>query len=506
MAKSRSLSRLAGGLTAVLVLLAVVTLMRLAGVGVLVTQGTSMAPEFTSGDLAMTYRAGSYRVGDVVAYHSDTLNSTVLHRIVEAHGTWFVTRGDNNAWIDPDRPGRSAIKGRLLIRIPRLGQLVTQLKQATTGPPLVTVAAGLLMFAGFSGPTRLHPRRRSPRVARPKGAHRRPHSSGRRILLQGVLAVLAAATAAPIWLLARTATPAASPVTAVAPTATTASAERLVLQYTARTPAAATYADGRVSTGDPIFVNAVRTLTVTATHIGGQDVATKVSAELGHPTGWRLQVPMSDLTSRKTNTGTEATARLDIRAVADLLNRFANETGLPAPGATLALVAEAGAWSMRSELTYDGVQFSAKGQAFTAGRTAAAVPAAQPRRAGTSASSAQSQAISHWRPATIVALPVLLVVVGAAWVRRRRRTTRGSISPDRLLPIAAFHPADGRTIVDMRDAHQLHRSVDHVDRPILLLDAPDGPTYLVDDGAVIYRLRETATGFATGRKAKSDRP
>src|SRR5919199_2638785 len=141
MFRFRSLSRLAGGLTAVLVLLTVVALIGLAGVRVLVTQGTSMAPEFTSGDLAVTYRAGSYRVGDVIAYHSDTLNSTVLHRIVDARGTWFVTRGDNNAWIDPDRPGRTDIKGRLLVRIPRLGKLVTQLRQATMGHPLVTVAA-----------------------------------------------------------------------------------------------------------------------------------------------------------------------------------------------------------------------------------------------------------------------------------------------------------------------------------------------------------------------------
>jgi hypothetical protein len=44
--------------------------------------------------------------------------------------------------------------------------------------------------------------------------------------------------------------------------------------------------------------------------------------------------------------------------------------------------------------------------------------------------------------------------------------------------------------------------VHHADRPILLLDAPDGPTYLVDDGTVIYRLRVRAADSATGRKVE----
>ena len=55
-----------------------------------VTSGVSMQPHFHTGDLAITRPASTYRVGDVVAYHSTLLHVTVLHRIIARHGNRYV--------------------------------------------------------------------------------------------------------------------------------------------------------------------------------------------------------------------------------------------------------------------------------------------------------------------------------------------------------------------------------------------------------------------------------
>ena len=86
------------------------------------THGTSMLPRFRPGDLAVLWASGSYRVGQVVAYQSPLLHSTVLHRIVAYRGGLFSFKGDNNAFVDPLRLPASAIKGSLLLHIPVLGR------------------------------------------------------------------------------------------------------------------------------------------------------------------------------------------------------------------------------------------------------------------------------------------------------------------------------------------------------------------------------------------------
>jgi signal peptidase I len=40
-----------------------------------VTHGISMEPGFHAGDLAVVRKAGNYRVGDVVAYHSEQMKT-----------------------------------------------------------------------------------------------------------------------------------------------------------------------------------------------------------------------------------------------------------------------------------------------------------------------------------------------------------------------------------------------------------------------------------------------
>src|SRR5215218_2486016 len=105
------------------------------------TFGTSMEPGFHTGDLAVLRPAGSYDVGDVIAYRSDSLNTTVMHRIVERDGDRFVTQGDNNSWLDEDQPTTDQVMGALWFRVPQGGKALAALRSPALVFP-VTVAIG----------------------------------------------------------------------------------------------------------------------------------------------------------------------------------------------------------------------------------------------------------------------------------------------------------------------------------------------------------------------------
>ena len=103
------------------------------------THGISMEPGFHTGDLAILSPADSYSVGDVVAYRSESLDTIVMHRIVSMDGDGFVTQGDNNDWLDEDRPTEDEILGRLFFRIPQGGKALDALRSPAVLLPLAGV-------------------------------------------------------------------------------------------------------------------------------------------------------------------------------------------------------------------------------------------------------------------------------------------------------------------------------------------------------------------------------
>ena len=116
------------------------------------THGISMQPRFHAGDLAIVRAASQYQVGDIVAYHSATLHTVVMHRIVVREGARFVFKGDNNSWLDPDKPTQSELIGALWVQVPQGSKLLDFLHAPTT----TGVAVLVLLLAG----TRLRRRRR----------------------------------------------------------------------------------------------------------------------------------------------------------------------------------------------------------------------------------------------------------------------------------------------------------------------------------------------------------
>src|SRR2546421_7228184 len=60
--------------------------------------GSSMHPHLHAGDLVLLRTESEYQSGDVVAYRSAVLGTTVLHRIVGHDDIGFITKGDNNTF------------------------------------------------------------------------------------------------------------------------------------------------------------------------------------------------------------------------------------------------------------------------------------------------------------------------------------------------------------------------------------------------------------------------
>ena len=110
--------------------------------------GTSMLPSLKRSDLVALRAAGSYRVGDIVGYHSTLLHRVVLHRIVAIHAGRYTFKGDNNSFLDPDHPSRAQLVGKLWFHLPAAGKAIGLLHV----PWIVALIAGLLALAvGLGG-------------------------------------------------------------------------------------------------------------------------------------------------------------------------------------------------------------------------------------------------------------------------------------------------------------------------------------------------------------------
>jgi signal peptidase I len=119
------------------------------------TFGTSMEPVLHRGDLVLVRPASEYRAGDIVAYRSSQLRTLVLHRIVGMQGDRFVFKGDNNSWLDVERPARSDLLGRLTVRLPGMGTWLGRLR--SPAGILLVFGSATLLAAGSRRRRRFRP-------------------------------------------------------------------------------------------------------------------------------------------------------------------------------------------------------------------------------------------------------------------------------------------------------------------------------------------------------------
>ena len=113
-----------------------------------VVDGTSMLPRLRGDDLVLLRASRSYHVGEVVGYRSALLRRIVLHRIVAIDHGRYTFRGDNNRFLDPERPTRDRLVGRMWLHVRAGGRMVGVLRV----PWIVGALAALLVLAVGLGP------------------------------------------------------------------------------------------------------------------------------------------------------------------------------------------------------------------------------------------------------------------------------------------------------------------------------------------------------------------
>lgn len=113
--------------------------------GLTVVSGHSMEPTFHTGDLLLSIRQPSYRVGDIISYTvaagQPGAGGRVIHRIAAIDDSGrYRTQGDNNPDSDPWRSTSGDVMGREIFSIPGVGTLL--------GPASAPAALGLV-FGGL---------------------------------------------------------------------------------------------------------------------------------------------------------------------------------------------------------------------------------------------------------------------------------------------------------------------------------------------------------------------
>jgi signal peptidase I len=472
------------------------------GTTYLATHGVSMEPMFHAGDLAVVRAADSYAVGDVVAYHSATLDTTMLHRIVASAGGSFTTQGDNNGWRDPDHPTADQITGRLWVAVPHGGQALAHLH---TPLGLVALGSVVIVVTALLG----NRRRRAPSPGR------RAPSPVRRAAARRVAPVAAAVAAvAAVGGVAAFLVPATGPVAGSAHLAV-----RGHYTYAGTATPGVTYPEGRITTGDPVWRTLADGITVSLQQtvdgpgLTGASGSLRLDLSVCTSDGWSAPLAAGP-TATVGGTGVTATVPVDLRAADDLVRRHYAEIGTTGDGAVLTVTPVgqvAGVAAGRP------VALPAPGAlTFALDSAALRPPDADQLTSSTTVPVATTGVAPRTLPVLRYDLPVSLLrgiaclvaalalaTAAAAWSIGWTGTPGHADDvvlrdPRRLLTVAAL-PAMS-TLVELPDAASLNRVADRVEGFVLQHEG----TFLIQDGATTYRFRPVPV--AAPRPAEHTRP
>ena len=218
--------------------------------------GNSMEPRLHRGDLAVVRAHSPYSPGDVVLYDSHELGTKVLHRIVRVDGGRYVLKGDNNSFLDAERPTEDQILGTLWVRAPAVGRATEWLRQPLHSALLIGLVTLIALGGGVGAGAAVRrgsPAGRRPRVASPLRVAR-PLPDELKPLLTGVAAAAIGCLGLALLSYSRSLT--------ATETVEAAYAHQGRFEYEADVARNAAYPDGHVSTGEPVFLRLVPTLRV----------------------------------------------------------------------------------------------------------------------------------------------------------------------------------------------------------------------------------------------------
>ncbi len=91
-----------------------------------VVMSGSMKPTIKTGSVVVVKPEKTYAKGDIITFQDPTKSkTTITHRIFEASGSAFLTKGDANKDPDPRPVQFSQVKSRYLFKIPYVGYLTS---------------------------------------------------------------------------------------------------------------------------------------------------------------------------------------------------------------------------------------------------------------------------------------------------------------------------------------------------------------------------------------------
>ena len=509
--KRRSLTRVFAGVLSLALLAAGWLFLGPAQVGgstsYAVIVGNSMEPMLERGDLAVIREQSSYRPGDVVLYESPQLRSKVLHRIVRVEGRRFVLKGDNNDFLDNERPTEEQIVGRLWVSVPGAGRVSEWLRKPVHSALLVGLAT-LLALGGGLGAGAVRKRRAGepapgapPRKPRPPAGIDDPQP-----LLVGLGVALAAFGLLALVSFTRP--------TSRAETVSDAYAHQGRFAYAGEVRPSVVYPDGRVSTGEPVFLRLVPRLRMTfAYELESSQRADpagtiRLDARVSDGRGWERTLPLAPPKPFRGRTAT-VSGTLDLRATQELIERVRDLTGSGQSAYTVAVaprVTVRGAVGGESvdtvfapRLVFDlgdlRLQPNLSGSGEGVSPFAPREPGAGTHEtANTIELGALSLPVATARVLAVIGLVAsgLLGLLASGLLLQRFRGDEHDRIASRyghlLLPVVA-RSQEWTRVTELADMESLVRLAQHHDRMILHVSDEDEHLYVVEEGGVVYRYR-----------------
>jgi signal peptidase I len=459
------------------------------------TFGTSMEPGFTAGDLAILRPSTDYRVGDIVAYDSADLGTTVMHRIVDGDADGYVMQGDNNSWLDEETPAESEVMGRLWLHVPQGGKAIAALRSPSV-LVLVAVAAVTILLSVARKPRGRHTRSSRPAARTPYVFSNPIRARARQVTLAaGVAALLAGVGTSGLLLMPDTQTDTRTlPVT-----------QQGRFAYTGSAVQGTTYPTGVIETGDPVWTKLADGLTVSFEDVvtGATEVAgtVRLDVTVTAPDGWSALLATGPAAPLLHGTAT-ASVPVDPAAASALIDRHYEEIGAAVGTGVVTVVPVVEAAGTVESLPFiagspGGLSFAMDETALRlSGEAAALAPTTQtsvsvdelaPRTF--SLGSVTVSIETARRAAGAVLLVALVALVASLWIGR---PVSGTVVDQllarhagRILEVRRFTP--GSTIVDLADADALFRVAERLDSLVLHHEGPRGTTFAVRDGETTYR-------------------
>jgi signal peptidase I len=494
------------------------------------TVGTSMAPRFHAGDLAVVRRASSYKVGQVVLYESPVFHRAVLHRIVVVQDGHYFFQGDNNDFVDAGYATRSELLGRLWFRVPRAGRILTWIGTASHSALIAGAGTLLLLLVGGRAAS-LRPRRRrrrshaagrsgrrSPVVTSPIVQRlRRPRRS--LISLLGLVALLIGATAF--------GTGVVRPARRVVQMPSYESTGSFSYSGRANTSSTA-YPTGVVRTGAPIFLAAVRHLDLSFAYAFRSRLPHDVRGTIllrglltDQNSTWRHLYRLGD---PKSFVGDRSGvhAQVDLRDLTKTLANLESSTGTPGASYAVQLapvvhisgtiagkrVSETFAPTLPFTVSPAVLKLDVSAPATPPGATFATPSAASllasalnPSQEGTLPKRVPNTLTlggSRFTDAALEIAGALLVLAGGwALVGGQVRRRRDVWSPERrvahrygcdLFDVSDLPQPSGTAVTPVPDLETLAGIARQAERPILRHSARDSTVFVVDDPPRLYRF------------------